>query len=173
LARQRLLDADIKLIEHCRIDTIASHSIWSADNNILSPDAVVLATGASAQPWYRSSGLECDDAGFINVNECLCAVSNAAIFVSGDAASATGSQRSGVFSVRHGPVLAHNIKAALNNAALKRFKPQSNTLALLATADGGALMSYGQFALGGRLVAPLLGRWKDYLDMSFMRRHRR
>jgi hypothetical protein len=33
-------------------------------------------------------------------------------------------------------------------------------------------MSYGTFAMGSKLSAPLLGRWKDYLDQSFMRRHR-
>jgi NADH dehydrogenase FAD-containing subunit len=172
LAQRYLMAADIKLIEHCRIDTIASDSAWSADKKILSPDAVVLATGASAHSWYRASGLDCDDDGFILVNECLCALNDSAVFVSGDAASALGSHRSGVFSVRHGPVLAHNIKAALENTPLRSYQPQSSALALLATANGGALMSYGRFGLGGSFTAPLLGRWKDYLDLSFMKRHR-
>ncbi|MDO8909933.1 MAG: FAD-dependent oxidoreductase [Pseudohongiella sp.] len=171
-ARHCLMDADIKLIENCHIDTIAADSVWSEDNKVMSPDAVVLATGASAHPWYRSSGLSCDAAGFILVDERLCAVGAASVFVSGDAASANGSRRSGVFSVRHGPVIAHNIKAVFENAPLQSYQPQGNALALLATADGGALMSYGSLGLGGRFTAPLLGRWKDYLDLSFMKRHR-
>lgn len=167
-----LMNADIKLIEQCRVDAIAVNSVWSDGKKILSPDAVVLATGASAYLWYQTSGLDCDEAGFIDVNERLCATSDASVFAAGDAASVRGSQRSGVFSVRHGPVLAHNIKAVLENAPLISYQPQSSALALLATAGGGALMSYGNLALGGRWTAPLLGRWKDYLDISFMKRHR-
>lgn len=171
-ARQYLENADIRLLENCHVDAIVTGSVWCDGKNMISPDAVVLATGASALPWYQSAGLYCDNSGFIIVDERLCASSNTSIFVSGDAASSSGSQRSGVFSVRHGTVLAHNIKAALENAPLISYQPQSSALALLATADGGALMSYGRYALGGRFTAPLLGRWKDHLDMSFMQRHR-
>lgn len=168
-ARRYLAEADIRLTENCRIDQIAAASVWSAGKRIASPEAIVLATGASAYAWYKSSGLSCDVTGFICVDKNLQSVTDGKVFVSGDAASATGSQRSGVFSVRHGPVLAHNIRAVFENSPLRDYQPQRSALALLATADGGALLSYGQFALGGRFTAPWLGRWKDHLDLSFMR----
>lgn len=171
-ARHCLATAGIRLIEQCRIDAIASGAVWCQDKKVLSPDAIVLASGASAHTWYQHAGLDCDNKGFIVVDERLCAVNTTSVLVSGDAASARGSQRSGVFSVRHGTVLAHNIKAILENSALVSYQPQRSALALLATADGGALMGYGNMALGGRLTAGLLGRWKDYLDISFMKRHR-
>lgn len=171
-ARQYLANAGVTLIEQCHVDTIRDGAVWCLGKLIMSPDAVVLATGAGAQPWYHEAGLDCDAAGFIRVDDRLCARQDGSVLVSGDAASAEGSQRSGVFSVRHGPVLAQNIRAVLESATLIRYRPQRNALALLATADGGALCSYGAVAIGGRYTSPLLGRWKDRLDLSFMRRHR-
>ncbi len=171
LALQWLTRADIAVFEHNRVDAVRHQQAFAGELPLMRIDALILATGASALPWYSRSALPCDSQGFINVDRCLRS-SDARVFAAGDAASLAGSLRSGVYSVRHGPVLAHNLRAAVSGQALLEYTAQSNALALLATGNGGAMMSYGRFALGSQRSAPLLGRWKDYLDQSFMRRHR-
>jgi hypothetical protein len=73
-----------------------------------------------------------------------------------------------VYAVRQGEVLSQSIPALLAGSALPLYQPQPRALVLLATADGGALLSYDRWSAGGRLF----GLWKDHLDLGFMRRHR-
>ena len=75
--------------------------------------------------------------------------------------------RNGVYAVRQGPVLAGNLAHALNGEALAAYRPQRHALALLADGQGGALLSW----VGLTAEGALLGRWKDWLDRRFMRRH--
>jgi NADH dehydrogenase FAD-containing subunit len=65
-------------------------------------------------------------------------------------------------------VLAANLNAALRGLPLQRYRPQRQSLALLATGDGGALLDWHGYSAGGRFY----GRWKDYLDRGFIQRHR-
>lgn len=173
LARTCLQQQHIGCVEHTRMTGIWQGQLWCGQRSLGKPDALILATGASALPWYRHCGLACDDAGFLRVNACLQSLSDARVLVAGDAAAARGSQHSGVFSVRHGPVLANNLRALLEGAPLISYQPQAAALALLATGEGGALMSYGRYGAGKRWLRPWLGRWKDHLDIGFMRRHTR
>jgi NADH dehydrogenase FAD-containing subunit len=162
-----LAAANISLYEACAVTHISDGSLLSHGRVICKADAVVLATGAGALPWYKESGLDTDDAGFIRVSATLQSIGNANVFAAGDSASLPGSQRSGVYAVRHGAVLRRNIPALINQQALVGYRPQKQALALLATTDGGALMSYAGFSAQGRLP----GLWKDYLDTSFIRKH--
>ena len=67
-----------------------------------------------------------------------------------------------------GPVLTQNLRAALGVGRAVAHTPQRRTLALLATAYGGAIASYGRFSAQGHWV----GRWKDHLDQQFLDRMR-
>lgn len=166
----------IAVYSQTRVTHISQGLLWAGDQALMATDAVVLATGAQALPWYRESGLQQDNAGFFVVRNTLQSLSAPDVFVSGDAATLQESMqlhpRSGVYAVRHGSTIAHNLLSASKGQELSTFRPQRQALALLATADGGALMSYGRFSAGGALLRPMLGRWKDYLDLGFMRRHR-
>lgn len=171
LALECLQQQRIDCVQHTRITAIREGEVCSGSHSLGRPDALILATGAHCLPWYQTSGLACDHAGFLKINASLQSLSDPRVLVAGDAAALPDSQRSGVFSVRHGPVLANNVRALLEHSALEHYQPQAKALALLATADGGALMSYGNCGAGGKAVRPLLGRWKDHLDLGFMRRH--
>jgi len=163
---QAYLDkADIRVYESTPVTRLSEGNVFSHDDVVCQVDAVVLATGASALPWYQTAGLNTDSAGFVSVNPSLQSTSHPDVFAAGDCASLPGSLRSGVYSVRHGAVLAHNIPAWLSGKPLLQYSAQKRSLALLATADGGALVSYGRFSAQGRLA----GIWKDYLDLSFIR----
>jgi len=164
----RFLDAaGVAWHEDSTITRIHDGCLLMGDRVVAEAGAAVLATGAGALPWYRNSGLDTDEAGFIRVSATLQSVGHANVFVAGDGASLDGSRRSGVYSVRHGAVLAHNIPALIGQQSLIDYRPQKQALALLATADGGALMSYAGFSAQGKLP----GLWKDYLDKSFIRNH--
>jgi len=168
LARTRLQHAKVKLHETLPIDRVSDGQLYAGDCVVARPDAVVLATGSSAAQWQSSSGLACDALGFIRITAQLQSTSHASIFASGDCASLPGTPHAGVFAVRQGAVLADNLLAQLAGNGLRRYEPQPRALALLACADGTALLSYGPLASKGSLA----GKLKDWLDLRFMRQHR-
>jgi len=76
--------------------------------------------------------------------------------------------RNGVYAVRVGPVLAHNVRRAAGGGELKPYQPQTRALNLLALGDGRAIASWGGWAAQGRLM----GWWKDRIDRAFIARWR-
>ena len=167
-AHRWLRQRRITVRENCRATRLHDGQLWQDDKGLGATGAVILATGASAHPWQGASALSTDERGFIRIDQQLRSLSHPAVFAAGDCASLPGTQKSGVYAVRQGPVLAHNLKAAQQGEAMQRYQPQPRALALLATGDGGALLSYGRWGAGGKLF----GLWKDHLDLGFMRRLR-
>jgi NADH dehydrogenase FAD-containing subunit len=158
----------LELRKNTRIDRVAKGWLMHDEQRIQTADALVIATGAAPLPWQSSSGLACDNAGFIKVGATLQSESHPEVLASGDCAKQPETPHSGVYAVRQGAALSDIIPALLSGSTLSEYHPQPRSLALLATADGGALMNYDRWSAGGRLF----GMWKDYLDLSFMRRHR-
>lgn len=158
---------NVGLITGHRIDCIRDGHLYSGKSPVAQADALVLASGAAPPDWYAASGLDTEE-GFFRVDSTLLADSRSHIFAAGDSIHLPGALRSGVHSVRQGATLAHNIPALLEGRPLRTYRPQPRALALLATADGGALLSYGRWTAQGRLP----GLWKDHLDTRFMKRHR-
>lgn len=133
-------------------------------------DLIVWATSASAASWIRESGLAVDDKGFMLVDRHLESASHRGIFGSGDIAALRSRKlpKSGVFAVRKGPVLAHNLRAALRGKPLLPFITGPTALGLITTGDRYAVMAWGRFALAGKWV----WRWKDFIDRRFMAKYR-
>jgi len=73
-----------------------------------------------------------------------------------------------VFAVKAAPVLAANLRAALQGAPLTRFKPQRRFLALISTGERHAVGVWNGFAWQGRWA----WRWKDRIDRRFVARYR-
>lgn len=167
-AERLLQQRGIQLLEQQTVTRIAGGQLFNAQLPLLRCDAVVAATGASAPEWLVSSGLDVDTRGFACISPTLVSSSHPEVFASGDCASLAGALRSGVYAVRQGPFLADNIISQIEYRPLRDYQPQRQALALLATADDGALMSYGRWVASGRLM----GWWKDRLDIGFMQRHR-
>ncbi|MGB1142037.1 MAG: selenide, water dikinase SelD, partial [Halioglobus sp.] len=74
--------------------------------------------------------------------------------------------RAGVFAVRAGPALIHNLLVAKRVQERRRFVPQKHFLALLNTCDGRAIATRGRFAGEGAVFFKL----KDWIDRSFMKK---
>lgn len=167
-ALAHLVRAGVTVREQCRIDEAIEQQLLCAGQVVWQGSRAIVASGASAQAWLQQAGLLCDEQGFVRIGATLQSSSHASIFAVGDCASLANTPHNGVYAVRQGPVLAHNLAALLAGQPLKRYQPQPRALALLACGDGSALASWAAMTAEGRW----LGRWKDYLDQSFMRRHR-
>jgi selenide,water dikinase len=142
--------------------------LWD-DGSVREHDSCLVLTGAAAPAWAAASGLATDDAGFIRVGPTLQSLSHAQVFAAGDvAAYASPRPKSGVYAVRAGPVLAHNLRASCSGADgdLQAWTPQRRALYLIGTGDPRALATWGPMAWQGRWV----WRWKNRIDRGFVRR---
>ena len=131
-------------------------------------DYVVEATGAASYAWIKDSGLKVDDQGFVKVDRYLKSISHSTIFAVGDVASLEGQERpkSGVFAVREGKTLVHNLLAALRKKQLKPYRAQKNHLALINCCDGTAIAVRGGFVSLGTIW----WRYKNIIDKKFVSR---
>lgn len=131
-------------------------------------DALIAACGAKAPSWLQSSGLKLDSEGFIQVDDYHRSLSHPNLFAVGDIASRpnTPLMRSGVHSVRVGPVLAKNLGALITGGRLLAFHPRAWVLYLISCGARRAVASWGPFVLSGDWV----WRWKDRIDRDFIAR---
>lgn len=135
----------------------------------LPADLVIAASGARAPEWLCSSGLALDTEGYVLVDSCHRSVSHPSLFAAGDVCARpdTPLARSGVYAVRAGPVLAHNLIAALMDEPLRPYHPRRRSLYLLATGPGHAIASWGPLGFSGRWV----WRVKDWIDRRFIKQN--
>ncbi|MGI9249637.1 MAG: selenide, water dikinase SelD [Pseudohongiellaceae bacterium] len=134
-------------------------------------DAIVFATGAAIPEWPGQCGLALTEDGFIAVNSHLQSVSHDFVFATGDVATIAGQPRpkSGVYAVRQGKPLAHNLRNFALGKRLKKYKPQQHSLALLNLSDGTALASRHKLCRHGVLVQKL----KHRIDTAFLKKYTR
>jgi NADH dehydrogenase FAD-containing subunit len=121
----------------------------------------VWASGARAYPWLGESGLAADAAGFVLVDAMLRSVSHPEVFAAGDCATLRDAPhpKSGVYSVRHGPVLAENLAGGR-----REYAPQRRQLALLTCGARYAIASWGALSAEGAWA----WRWKDRIDRRWV-----
>jgi pyridine nucleotide-disulfide oxidoreductase family protein len=141
-----------------------------ASGATLACDVPVLATGAQAPGWLQASGLALDAQGFVAVDACQRSTSHANVFAAGDVSTRVDRPlaRSGVYAVRAGPALAHNLAATLAGQALSAHQPPRHTLNLISCGDRFAIAAWGRYSAQGRWVWWL----KDWIDRRFVGRVR-
>ena len=152
-----------------RVERVSAAGLHTSDGEVHAMDEVLWVTAAAAAPWVGAAGLAVDGGGFVRVGDTLASVSHAGVFAAGDIASVDGHAlpRSGVVAVRQGPVLAHNLHAALEGTAPRRYRPQRRYLSLISTGDRYAVGERGRLVIRGRWV----WRLKDWIDRRFVRRY--
>ncbi len=113
--------------------------------------------------------------GYFRVNDYMQSTSAPNVFAGGDCVTMKSYEnekkvfpgKAGVYAVRAGPIISHNI-AALAREESKEFKeyiPQKEFLALLMTGDTSAM--------GAKFGVAFSGKWvwnmKDWIDVGFMK----
>lgn len=141
------------------------------NGGLLRCDVPLLAIGTHAPAWLQGSGLALSETGHVLVNRFQQSTSHANVFAAGDVATRADHPhaKSGVYAVRAGPALAHNLLAAHEGQALKPHWPPGYTLNLLSCGTGHAIASWGPLRTQGAWV----WRWKDRIDRQFIERYRR
>jgi len=169
IAARTLRAREIRVLEE-PVASVDATSVHLLDGAAFSSDATVLATGVVAPAWVAASGLATDERGFIAVDTQLRSTSHPNVFAAGDIATMIDRPRpkSGVYAVRAGPVLAHNLIAAARGEPLKTHRPWPVALNLLSTGRSHAIASWGPFSLHGHA----LWRWKDRIDRGFIAENR-
>ncbi len=128
----------------------------------------IWASGAAPPPLLARSGLPLTAAGFLRVDRHLEVTGCADLFGVGDCAVSDPNPwvpRAGVYAVRQGPVLDHNLRARLAGRPLRSYRPQRDFLALLNVGNGRAIGGKWGIGASGRSVF----RAKDWIDRRFMR----
>lgn len=146
----------------------------SADGARAEADFILSAAGARAAPWLAQTGLARDDNGFVRVAADLTAEGRWDVFAAGDIASMGFDPRpkAGVYAVRQGPILAHNLRAALIGggpeaaARYRRYRPQRDYLKLVSLGGRRAIAEKAGIMRAGTMV----WRLKDRIDRGFMRK---
>jgi selenide,water dikinase len=123
------------------------------------------AAGAFPHDWVSQTDLPLND-GFVEVDPQLHVLGDEALFAVGDCAHMGFAPRpkAGVFAVRAAPVLYDNMRAVLTGGRLRPFKPQRDYLKLISLGGKSAMAE----KFGMTIAGPILWRWKDRIDRSFM-----
>jgi selenide,water dikinase len=152
-----------------RVARVAAGALHLESGERLPTDAVVWVAGAAALPIFAGSGVETDERGFARIRPTLQCLGHDDVFAVGDCAAWTagpGLAKAGVYAVREGPVLAHNLMARLRGERLRAYRPQRDFLSLLNLGDGRAIGTKWGVSAEGRRVFVL----KDWIDRRFVRR---
>lgn len=137
----------------------------------------VWLTGAAPTDLTAATDLPVDDRGFWLVDAALRTVRGGAVWGAGDCVTLRDHlwvPKAGVYAVRQGPVLAANLRVAVERGpgaparAFHRYVPQRHYLALLNTADGRALLRWHGLTVHARWAWWL----KDRIDRRFMAKYR-
>jgi selenide,water dikinase len=130
-------------------------------------DLVLWTAGAAPHGWLGESSLERDARGFVLVEPSLRSASHADVFAAGDCATLRDAPhpRSGVYAIRHAPVLAGNLRRALRGERLASYRPQKKSLVLLSCGAKYAIAARDGWTAQGAWV----WRWKDWIDRRFIR----
>ncbi len=159
-----------KVLTGTRIARLGDGVAWTGGGDEIPCDLTVLAVGASPPGFLRTSPLPTGDGG-LWVDRRLRSIGDERLFGGGDCVSFRGGAlpKLGVFAVRQGPVIFHNLQATLNGDALYEFTPRKHFLYVLNLGDGTGLAVYGAFVWRGKLAWEL----KHRIDKRFVKEHGR
>jgi len=170
LAEKVLQRKMISVLTGIRVERIDDHSVTLDNGKSRAADVTIWLTGAVAWPIFESSTLSCDPRGFLLTDDALRSVDDTRVFAVGDCGTMVNypeTPKAGVYAVRQGPVLAAGLRAALNGMPSPTYRPQGSFLSLLSTADGKALLRYGDVVSCSRWAWWL----KDWIDRRFMSKY--
>ena len=149
---------------------VESGAVRLRDGRAVEADAFVSAVGVVPSGVFRRSGLLTAGDGGLWVNRYLQSPTDPGIFGGGDSVAFRGEplRRLGVFAIRQGPVIHHNLRAFLEGGPLKAYRPQSAYLYILNLGDREGLAIWGPLVARGRMAWKL----KNRIDRRFIDEYR-
>jgi selenide,water dikinase len=163
---------DIRLLLSRTVSYVDQNAVHLDDGTLCEAALTVWLTGAAAPPLLAESALATDDGGFLLVDPTLRSVMDPHVWGAGDCVALRAHPhvaKAGVYAVREGPVLAHNLRVAMGGGRLRSYVPQREFLAILDTADGRGLLRWRGLSWHSRATLAL----KYVIDRRFMRRYQR
>ncbi|MGQ0673598.1 MAG: FAD-dependent oxidoreductase [Hyphomicrobium sp.] len=167
LAKAALDKAGVEIVLDDAARAITPDGIDLASGRRIAADAVLVSTRAAPPGWFATTGLPRTEHGFLATRPTLQLLDDTDIFAVGDCATVVEHPRekSGVFAVRQGPVVAENLRRRIHGQPARAFVPQRQFLTLVSLGEKRAIAARGSFAVAGRWA----WRWKDWIDRAFMR----
>jgi len=149
--------------------TTGPHGLELTGVGALQSDAVVVATGRTPPGWLAMTGLMLGPGGGVAIGADMRSLSHPSVWAAGDVSERPDRPlaRSGVHAVKSGPILAANLRSAVEGGAIRRYDPPSRTLYLLSTGGRRAILSWGGLAMEGAWV----WRLKNWIDRRFVTRY--
>jgi selenide,water dikinase len=162
-----LRERGIGLVLGAPVTRVEAETLVLGSGASLPGDLIVWATGSASPTLFATSDLPRDDAGYLLVDRKLRAVGGLPVWGAGDCvtiAKRPQLARSGVQAVREGPVLLHNLRAALGSGRARRFHPRTVSRARRRPTEGRAP------ARRGRLEGYSRWAWwlKERIDRRFV-----
>jgi len=159
----------ITMKEGIRVESYRDQVLELSNGEQLAYDFALVATGIQSPQLFRESSLSVGPDGGLNINPFLQSIDDPHLFAAGDCAyfGTMPLEKAGVYAVRQGPVLTHNLIAALEQRPLNTYSPQQKFMQILNLGDNRALLKRSPLSLFG--VLPW--RIKDRIDRSFMATH--
>jgi len=167
LASASLRQRGVRVHEGVRVEGIAGRTAHLGDGATLPCDLAFVAVGIEPSPIFRASALPTGPDGGLLVNPFLQSPAHPELFGGGDCVcfAERPLDKVGVYAVRQGAVLRHNLLAALEGEPLRPFEPQRDYLLILNLGDGRGVLRRREIVLDGRHAF----RLKDWIDRRFMR----
>ena len=168
--RDVMRDRGIDCLDNATVVSVRPGRATTEQGQELPADLVIWATGAIAPELLSRMDLPKDERGFLQTYHNLTSLADPRIFAVGDSGSIADADlpKAGVYAVRQGPVLWHNLRMALEQRALRDYHPQRGFLKLVNAGDGTAVADYVGAAWQGKWV----WWWKNYIDRKFMKMYR-
>ncbi len=165
-----LRERGAKVLTNTLVTRLGDGAAWTADGREIPCDLPVLAVGVSPPDVFRTSRLPTGDDGGLWVDRNLRSIGDERLFGGGDCVSFRGEglPKLGLFAVRQGPIIFHNLQATLTGDPLSEYNPQRRFLYVLNLGDGTGLAVYGPLVWRGRLSWKL----KHRIDKRFVEEHR-
>lgn len=166
-ARLALEKLGVELIEGKKVERIEEGKLLIADAVTHFALALIAITARPSEIIQRSVLPKADN-GHVLIDDFLRVEGSTVVFAAGDCAH-FGSKplpKSGVYAVRQGPILAHNLLSTLTNSRdLQRFVPQEKVLSILISGFDEAIFCWRGIALRSHWAAKV----KRWIDHRFMR----
>ncbi len=166
VARTALVNSGVELACGVRAGDWVDGRLALSDGSFLEVATALWATGVTGPAFLAASGLACDAVGCVRVDATLRSVSHGSVFAAGDCAAIEGNPRpkAGVWAVRAGAPLAANLRRVARGRAVRRWRPQSDALAIVGLGGGRALAWRNGVAVSGRSSMALEGLDRSPLD---------